>query len=114
MERFHVLSSKTDELYNLLWHCFRAILNFKIYFMADTNNRYALITGATEGIGYELAKLFAEDGYNLIIVARTEEALQQRAAEFSQHGIQVIPIVKDLFQPNAAFELYDEVKARMF
>lgn len=81
--------------------------------MAETNNKYALITGATSGIGYELAKLFAADGYNLIIVARTEEDLQQKATEFSQdHGIQVIPIAKDLFQPNAPFDLYDEIKGK--
>jgi hypothetical protein len=78
-----------------------------------TDSRYALITGATNGIGYELAKLFAVDGYNLIIVARTETDLQQRTQEFSQqYGVQVIPIGKDLFQPNAAFELYDEVKQK--
>jgi hypothetical protein len=78
-----------------------------------TDSRYALITGATNGIGYELAKLFAGDGYNLIIVARTEEDLQQRSQEFSQqYGINVISIAKDLFQPNAAFELYDEVKQK--
>ena len=81
--------------------------------MAETNNRYALITGASEGIGYELAKLFAGDGYNLIIVARSEEELQQRAQEFSQQfGVQVISIAKDLMQPNAAFELYDDVKGQ--
>jgi len=81
--------------------------------MAETNNKYALITGASMGIGYELAKLFAEDGYNLVIVSRTEEDLQQRASELSgQYGIQVVPIAKDLFQRNAAFELYEEVKSR--
>jgi uncharacterized protein len=81
--------------------------------MAENNNRYALITGATAGIGYELAKLFAQDGYNLIIVARTEEDLQQRADEFSkQYSINVVSIAKDLFNPEAAFELYDEVKAK--
>jgi short-subunit dehydrogenase len=75
--------------------------------------RYALITGATEGIGYELAKLFAGDGYNLIIVARTAEDLEKRKAEFSQHySVDVISFAKDLFQPNAAFELYDEVKSK--
>ena len=79
----------------------------------NVNNRYALITGATQGIGYELAKLFAEDGYNLIIVARTESDLQQRVTEFSQqYGIDVIAIAKDLFQPNAPFELYEEVKSK--
>jgi uncharacterized protein len=81
--------------------------------MAEANNnRYALITGASSGIGYELAKLFAEDGYNLIIVARTEEGLQKRATEFSQYGINVVCIAKDLFKPEAAFEIYNEVKRR--
>lgn len=81
--------------------------------MADTNKGYALITGATSGIGYELAKLFAKDGYSLVIVARNQQELQQRTAEFSrEYGVDVIPISKDLFQPNAAFELYDEVNGR--
>jgi uncharacterized protein len=81
--------------------------------MTNQTNRYALITGATTGIGYELAKLFAGDGYQLIIVARTEEDLQQRTREFSeQYGIQVVPIAKDLFEPEAPFELYEEVKSK--
>lgn len=82
--------------------------------MAEVNNnRYTLITGASSGIGYELAKLFAEDGHNLIIVARTEEDLQQTAAEFKQqYGVDVITIAKDLFQPEAPFELYEEVKSK--
>lgn len=81
--------------------------------MAATTNRYAVITGATSGIGFELAKLFGSDGYNLIIVARTEEELQHKAKELSQHyDIDVIPIAKDLFQPNAAFALYDEIKQK--
>jgi uncharacterized protein len=81
--------------------------------MSTSNNRYVLITGATSGIGYELAKLFAGDGYNIIAVARTEEDLQKIKSELSQqYGIQVETIAKDLFQPNAAFELYDEVKTK--
>lgn len=85
----------------------------KSNFMAEVNNnRYALITGATSGIGYELAKLFAEDGFNLIIVARDENELKAKAEEFSRANIDVITISKDLFQPDAAFELYDEVKSK--
>lgn len=72
---------------------------------------YALITGGSEGIGYELAKLFAKDGYNLILVARSQQDLRNRATELSyENGIDVIPISKDLFEPNAPFELYDEIK----
>ena len=72
---------------------------------------YALITGGSEGIGYELTKLFAQDGYNIILVARSQQDLRNRATELSyEYGVDVIPISKDLFEPNAAFELYDEIK----
>ncbi len=44
---------------------------------------YVLITGATTGIGYELAKLYASDGNNLILVARDEQRLREVKEEFS-------------------------------
>jgi short-subunit dehydrogenase len=75
-------------------------------------DKYVLITGATSGIGYELAKLFAKDEYNQIIVARSENELQATAAELKEYGIKVIPIAKDLFKPNAARELYEEIKTQ--
>src|SRR5438270_561871 len=79
----------------------------------ESNNRYALITGASSGIGYELAKLFAQDGYNIIAVARTQEDLDRVAQEFQQqYNVQVITIAKDLFGEKAATELYEEVKAK--
>ncbi|MDB5231966.1 MAG: short-chain dehydrogenase/reductase [Chitinophagaceae bacterium] len=77
---------------------------------ANNRNLYALITGATSGIGYELARLFAQDGYNLILVARSDERLQKTADELKQFGVEVTIISRDLFKDNAAQEIYDEIK----
>jgi uncharacterized protein len=79
--------------------------------MSATKN-YALITGATEGIGYELAKLFAKDKYNLVIVARHVDKLNEKAQEFAGYGVEVLPITKDLFSRDAAFELCREITAK--
>ena len=82
--------------------------------MAQENkNGWALVTGASSGIGYELAKLFAQDGYNIIAVSRTEEDLDKVAVELrQQYNVQVQVIPKDLFGENAATELYEDVKSR--
>ncbi|RZK57887.1 MAG: SDR family oxidoreductase [Pedobacter sp.] len=79
--------------------------------MENINNNYALITGATSGIGFELAKLFAKDKYDLIIVARDQDELESAAAELKKEGVKVITISKDFFLSGTAFEVYDEVKA---
>ncbi|MVN77423.1 SDR family NAD(P)-dependent oxidoreductase [Hymenobacter sp. HMF4947] len=80
--------------------------------MADSP-KHALITGATSGIGRELAKLFAQDKYNLVIVARSQDELSQTAAELQQqYGVEVTTIAKDLFQRQAPFDVYDEIKAK--
>ena len=79
----------------------------------ETNEKYALITGGTSGIGYELAKLFAKDKYNLVLVARGEDTLYNTASELkSTYGVEVITIAKDLFKHGNAFALYDEIKNR--
>ncbi|MES2674556.1 MAG: SDR family oxidoreductase [Pseudomonadota bacterium] len=81
--------------------------------MNSHTKNYALITGATSGIGYELAKIFAANHYNLIIVARSSAKLLEIAEDFSKnYGVQVKPIAKDLFKFKSAFELYDEVQAK--
>ena len=61
---------------------------------------YALITGASKGIGLELAKLFAKDGYSLVMVARSNDLLEklkeyplsveQAIAKANQTGSQAI------------------------
>ena len=76
------------------------------------NNEYVLITGATSGIGYQLAKLFGSMGYSLILVSRTASELANKQRELSVLGIDVITITKDLFEPGAALELYQEVKSK--
>jgi uncharacterized protein len=71
---------------------------------------YTLITGGTEGIGYELAKQFAEHGHNLIIVARDETKLESVKNNLQGAGIEVVTVSKDLFEAEAPFELYEEIR----
>src|ERR1700730_9729559 len=68
----------------------------------------ALITGATSGLGYEFVKLFAKDGYNLVIVARNKQKMEQIKQSFK--SIDVMVIAKDLSAPNAAKEVFEDVE----
>jgi short-subunit dehydrogenase len=71
----------------------------------------ALITGASGGIGYELAKLFARDHYNLVLVARSTEKLNQVAAELqSQFGVTVKTVGLNLAAPPAPKFLFDQLE----
>ncbi|PCJ65906.1 MAG: short-chain dehydrogenase [Bacteroidetes bacterium] len=71
----------------------------------------ALITGASAGIGKELAVEFAKDKIDLILVARREETMQTHATELStKYGIDVQVIAQNLALPNSANLLYDKVK----
>jgi uncharacterized protein len=79
----------------------------------EQNRKTVLITGASSGIGYELAKIFARNGFDLVLVARSELKLVNSALEFAQqYGIKAIPISKDLSESNAAQELYELMKAQ--
>ncbi|MBW1299031.1 SDR family NAD(P)-dependent oxidoreductase [Aquimarina litoralis] len=74
-------------------------------------SKTALITGASSGIGKELARIHAEKGGNLIIVARRVEKLNDLKKELEQkYNVQVTTIGKDLSNTGAAKELYKEVK----
>ena len=70
----------------------------------------ALITGASGGIGYELAKLFANDHYDLVLVARSAEKLSRFAVELqSQFGISARSIALDLTDPAAPQSLFKQL-----
>ena len=70
-----------------------------------------LITGASSGIGLELAKCFAADKANLILVARTTAAMENLAAELrAEHSIETHVITADLAQPDTAQKIFDELK----
>jgi uncharacterized protein len=72
---------------------------------------YILITGATSGIGEQLARQLAEQQRNLILVARSEDKLRQLQKELStSHGVSVLYFVKDLSNKGGAEELYVEVR----
>ncbi len=69
-----------------------------------------LITGASGGIGYELAKLFARDHHNLVLVARSADKLAQIATELQASGITVKTIALDLATPPAPKFLFDQLQ----
>ncbi len=70
----------------------------------------ALVTGASWGIGWELASLCAADGHDLILVARSAERLTALEKQLSErHGISTRVVPMDLTEPEAPRALYDEL-----
>jgi uncharacterized protein len=69
-----------------------------------------LITGASGGIGYELAKLFARDHHNLVLVARSGDKLAQIARELEPHGVTIKTISLDLATTPAPKFLLDQLQ----
>jgi uncharacterized protein len=73
--------------------------------------QYILITGASSGIGYEMAQQLAALKYNLILTARSEVKLAAMQQELSsKYGIAVQYIPKDLSDTEQAAQLYDDIK----
>lgn len=81
--------------------------------MKHASSRTVLITGASAGIGRELAQCFANDGYHLLLAARSEDRLELLARTLtSQFGVTAEPIVLDLADPVAPQQLYEDLTGR--
>lgn len=79
--------------------------------VTEIRPKTALITGASSGLGYEFAKLFAGDRYNLVLIARSESKLIEVADELShKFGISVRYIIKDLSIPGSPAEILQELQ----
>jgi short-subunit dehydrogenase len=75
-------------------------------------NEYILITGASSGIGYEMAQQLAALKYNLILTARSEDKLEVVQQELSsKYGIVVHYIAKDLSNKDQAVRLFNDIKS---
>ena len=75
------------------------------------NKQIALITGATSGIGEACARKFAEGGYNLILTGRNAQKLNAIAAELQQTGVEVVTLVFDVRQAEAARKAWEGLDA---
>jgi short-subunit dehydrogenase len=77
------------------------------------NGQTALVTGASYGIGLDLAECFAKDGYNLILTARSAEALKKEADRLAaQYKITATPIALDLGTHGGGTKLAQEIAAK--
>ena len=75
-------------------------------------SKLALVTGASTGIGRQYAEQLADLGYNLIIVSRSEEKLNEVAHEIEEkHGVKVVVKAMDLATTDAADTLFNWCKA---
>ena len=74
------------------------------------SSQTVLITGASGGIGYEMAKLFARDHHNLVLVARSRDKLLQVANELQASGVAVKTVALDLAEAPAAKFLFDQMQ----
>jgi short-subunit dehydrogenase len=80
--------------------------------MSVLTGKTALVTGASSGLGVDFATILAEQGCNLVLVARREDRLRTLGGELGRrHGVQAHVIGMSLSPPGAAQELYDRLRA---
>ena len=73
----------------------------------DFHGKWALVTGASAGIGAALARELAGRGAKLILTARRQDRLESLAAEFSAQGTETRIVIADLNDPAAPRQIYD-------
>src|SRR3712207_2892522 len=78
---------------------------------APTGNEFAVVTGASSGIGYELARQFAEHGWDLLLAAE-DEGIEQAAVDLRRDGKNQVQAVRvDLATYDGVEELYRAIRA---
>ena len=81
--------------------------------MSAANPETVLVTGASSGIGLELARCFASDGSRLVLVARNTAALEKLAGELRRnHKVESIVLTADLSQSETPKKIFSELKGR--
>src|SRR5580692_6746598 len=80
--------------------------------MTGPTRPLALVTGASSGIGADLARELARDGHDLVLAARTVTPMENLAAELRAHGAGTVVIAADLSQHGAAAALANTIEAR--
>ena len=82
-------------------------------FAVSAAERFTLVTGASTGIGRELALIAASKGCSVVLVARNEDKLSELAREVSEaHGVRAEVVALDLSDPEAPVALFREMKRR--
>src|SRR4051794_1180876 len=78
--------------------------------MESNNRRFAVVTGASKGIGHELARVFAKNGYDLLITADSEQ-IEDAGRELDNLGVQVQTVQADLAKYEGVEKLWSAVEA---
>jgi short-subunit dehydrogenase len=74
---------------------------------------FAVVTGASSGIGKELAKLFAADGHGVVLVARRKDELEVLARDLSaKQGVPAIVVARDLAERETPAKVFEAVRAQ--
>src|ERR1043165_606203 len=78
---------------------------------ANNNGRLAMVTGASSGIGYELAILCAKDGYDLLVVCDSAK-IEEAAKQFQNYGVEVTAVQADLATREGVDKFYNAAGGR--